>query len=174
MNASLPRAAANNAQSFVPNNQNAHQYRQALGQFGTGVTIVTINAESGPVGMTVNSFASVSLDPPLILWSVSKNSERSELFENADWFSVNVLHQGQADLAHEFGRSDGEFAPNRWTQNEYTVPVLDDALACFECSGSIVYDGGDHTIIVGRVERATLHEGEPLLFFNGQFGSFSS
>jgi len=174
MSSSLPAVAANNVHSFVPDAQNAHQYRHALGQFGTGVTIVTINAESGPVGMTVNSFASVSLDPPLILWSVSKNSERCKLFENADWFSVNVLHEGEADLASEFGGPDGEFDPNRWAQNEYTVPILDDALACFECSGSIVYDGGDHTIIVGRVEKATMNEGEPLLFYNGQFGSFSS
>ena len=173
MSAPLPRAA-NSALSFVPDAQNARQYRRALGQFGTGVTIVTVNTDAGPVGMTVNSFASVSLDPPLILWSVSKDSARCALFENADQFVINVLHRGQADLASEFARPEGDFAHGHWAQNENTVPVLGDALACFECKRSIIYDGGDHSIIVGQVEKATLHEGDPLLFFNGQFGSFDS
>ena len=176
MNASVCVESAPSPHSFVPDAQNAYQYRQALGRFGTGVTIVTVQAEYGPVGLTVNSFASVSLDPPLILWSIANSSGRRPVFEHADRFAVNVLHKDQAELAGQFSRCADDFSPHLWAQDgqSTSAPVLSDALACFECSRRIVYDGDDHTIIVGRVEKATLNEGEPLLFFNGQFGSFGA
>jgi len=161
-----------NPHSFIPDAQNSREYRYALGRFGTGVTIVSIDTPDGPIGMTVNSFASVSLDPPLILWSVSKSSGCCSLFESSQRFAVNVLHAEQTDLAKQFARTANDFSPEQWLLNEASVPVLNEALACFECANSAVHDGGDHTIIIGQVERATINEGEPLLFFKGQFGSF--
>jgi len=180
MNASVSTSTPQNPNCFVPDASNARQYRQALGRFGTGVTIVTADTQTGPIGMTVNSFASVSLDPPLVLWSVAKTSGLRIVFEHADRFTVNVLHKDQADLASQFARCADNFAKELWEAPgdgdvcDASAPSLVEALACFECRRSIVYDGGDHTIIVGQVEKATLHEGEPLLFFNGQFGSFDS
>jgi len=163
-----------NIHGFVPNAQNAREYRHALGRFGTGVTIVSIDTPNGPIGMTVNSFASVSLDPPLILWSVAKRSGCCSLFESSKHFVVNVLHKNQAELALDFSRTVDKFAPRRWSKNEHDDPILNDALARFECSMRAQYDEGDHTIIIGRVERAIQNDGEPLLFFKGQFGSFDS
>ncbi len=157
--------------SFEPALDNKRQLRQALGCFGTGVTVVTIFSPDGPFGMTVNSFSSVSLDPPLILWSVDKGSERCAYFESAERFTVNVLQESQRQLAIDFASDPMAFRDTHWHEGANGSPVLTGSLATFECELETCYAGGDHTIILGRVLRATVNNGAPLLFYGGKFGS---
>lgn len=158
--------------TFVPAADNTRDLRTALGRFATGVTIITVMTDDGPIGMTANSFTSVSLDPPLIAWSLAKRSGRYGPFAHARHFSVNVLGTAHADIALGFARDATGFDEPRWIGGEFDMPVLKDALASFECSREFLCDGGDHTIIIGRVEYATLGNGEPLLFYGGTFGEF--
>ena len=158
--------------TFVPAADNTRDLRTSLGRFATGVTLITAMAEDGPIGMTVNSFSSISLDPPLIAWSLAKLSGRYTPFANARYFSVNVLCNTQANIALEFARDATGFDDTLWDDGELEMPILKDALACFECSREFLYEGGDHTIIIGRVEYATVGKGEPLLFYGGAFGKF--
>ena len=157
--------------SFEPALDNQERLRQALGCFGTGVTVVTIFSPDGPFGMTVNSFSSVSLDPPLILWSVDKGSERCAYFESAQRFTVNVLQESQRQLAIDFASNPIAFRDAQWHEGANGSPVLTSSLATFECELETCYAGGDHTIILGRVLRATVSKGAPLLFYGGKFGS---
>jgi len=156
--------------SFEPGLDNQRELRNALGCFGTGVTVVTVSTPDGPFGMTVNSFSSVSLDPALILWSVDKGSERCAIFESAMHFTVNVLQENQQGLALEFASDPESFRDLNWHGGLNGSPVLKGCLATFECVQETLYAGGDHTIIIGRVLRATVNSGEPLLFFRGKFG----
>ncbi|MFK7902273.1 MAG: flavin reductase family protein [Nitratireductor sp.] len=154
--------------------ENQRQFRNALGQFATGVTIITANTENGPVGMTVNSFASVSLDPALILWSVSKTSGRYEIFKNAKNFATHVLHEDQAELALAFAKNPKVFDDCDWRYGDNNVPIISNTLARFECVQEATHEGGDHTIIIGKVERFSQREGSPLIFSAGKFGSFNT
>ena len=148
-------------------------YRDALGQFGTGVALVTTVTETGPIGMTVNSFASVSLDPALVLWSVANKSERSESFRNAANFAIQVLGEDQFDLAMAFATNADKFEKSKWHMGKGNIPLANNALAHFECTMENVHDGGDHSILVGRVVRFSTSEGRPLIFANGKFGGFT-
>lgn len=152
------------------------ELRRALGQFATGVTVITTReADSpAPVGITVNSFASVSLDPPLILWSAARSSMRHAHFSGAQAFAVHVLARGQGPLAERFARSGDGFAGLAHNLNPEGVPILSDTLARFECRTEATHEGGDHTIIIGRVLRFTSSPGaEPLVFAQGTFGGFT-
>ena len=149
--------------------------RKAFGRFGTGVTIVTVMSPSGPVGMTANSFSSVSLDPPLVLWSIARASRRYPAFEASGRMAIHVLCEEQDLLCKAFAKSHDAFGEARWHVSEHGVPLLEGCLARFECRQYAEYDGGDHAIIVGEVERALIEEnGDPLLFFGGRFGSFTA
>ena len=159
---------------FSPTSDNSREYRDALGQFATGVTIVTTNGGVGPVGITANSFSSVSLDPALVLWSMSKKSERYASFCNALNFAIHVLHQEQHELAMAFAKSAHAFGHCNWATGEADVPLITDALVCFECRKQSVHDAGDHVIIVGAVDKVSLSKGDPLVFAGGSFGSFLS
>lgn len=159
-------------QSFVPDADNSRAYRNALGQFATGVTIVTTAGEIGPVGITANSFSSVSLDPALVLWSMSKKSERYGSFATASDFAIHVLSENQHDLAMAFAKDAQSFSSCSWHAGTTGVPLIMNALACFECNKQSVHDAGDHVIIVGAVKRVTMGDGEPLVFAGGNFGSF--
>ncbi len=147
--------------------------RDALGCFGTGVTIVTtINAEGEPIGLTANSFTSVSLDPPLILFSLARSSANLQTFENAGKFAVNVLHIGQQPAAGRFAtRGVARFEDIDWSErDEGGSPILGGSLASFDCTTHAVHDGGDHVIFVGRVNHATFEpHRDPLLYFRGKF-----
>ncbi|TNF11752.1 MAG: flavin reductase [Rhodobacteraceae bacterium] len=160
----------------VPDPSETRRLRNALGRFATGVTVITAcecDDHLGPVGMTVNSFASVSLDPPLILWSAARSSIRHAHFTKTPAFAVHVLRHDQEYLAHRFTRRGTGFSGLDYTQNEAGVPLLADPLARFECVTEARHDGGDHTIIIGRVTRfESAAEGTPLIFSGGQFGSF--
>lgn len=160
-------------QIFVPDAANARLFRSALGSFTTGVTVVTAMGEAGPAGMTVNSFASVSLDPPLVLWSPAKSSARHRLFTTAEHFVVHVLSVEQAHLSTRFTRGGDGFEGIDYEVNDEGVPVLAGTLARFECLRSALHDAGDHTIVVGRVLRGAHRDGEPLCFSRGNFGLFT-
>ncbi len=158
--------------SFVPGPESQREFRDALGRFATGVTIVTTATKAGPVGITANSFASVSLDPPIVLWSIGRHSKRFDAFSRCEHFAVHVLGAGQMDLGRRFARSGDAFAGLRVGENEAGVPLLTDCLSRFECRRVAAHEGGDHLIVLGQVTTATLGEGEPLLFASGEYGRF--
>ena len=157
---------------LVPSAENAREYRNALGHFGTGVTVITASVDGTPIGMTVNSFASVSLDPALVLWSLSKTSGRFEAFQNAEHYSIHVMHEHQDALALEFAKNANAFETCDWRFQDNGVPVLTSALTRFDCTQQAVHDAGDHIIIVGKVNGVVANEGAPLLFTKGKFGGF--
>lgn len=158
-------------QSFTPSPDNTRAYRDALGSFATGVAIVTVAGADGPLGMTVNSFASVSLTPPLVLWSLERNSVRYPGFAAISHYAVHVLRADQKALALGFARRGDGFDDLAWSANAAGVPVLHDCLSSFECRLHQRLDGGDHDILLGQVERATTHTGSPLIFAQGKFAA---
>ncbi|MFG3497069.1 flavin reductase family protein [Streptomyces sp. NPDC047928] len=146
--------------------------RGVLGRFTTGVTVVTAMTPHGPVGMTANSFSSVSLDPPLVLFSVARRSQLSDHLTRADAFAVNILNAGQRELSARFARPGlNRFGDTDWRLGTTGSPVLPGALGVVECRPSEVHAGGDHLITVGRVVEAYANEpaDEPLLFFRGAY-----
>jgi flavin reductase (DIM6/NTAB) family NADH-FMN oxidoreductase RutF len=160
------------AAEIVPVAGNARIFRDALGHFATGVTVVTIQGPNGPMGFTANSFASLSLDPPLVLWSPAKASQRFPFFATARHFAIHVLGQDHADLPSRFSKPGLGFAGLDWHRNAEGVPVLPGAITRFDCAQHATHDGGDHLIIVGQVLRLALEEGEPLVFAKGRYGRF--
>ena len=144
--------------------------RQALGRFATGVTVVTCLGDKGPCGITANSFSSVSLDPPLILWNIAKVSNSLRAYLAAEHFAINVLGADQRDLSHHFAQSDHTvFKGIEYSVSEHGVPMLPDTIASFECRTHEIHDCGDHFIIIGEVERFDSSDGDPLLFFGGDY-----
>lgn len=147
--------------------------RDALGCFGTGVTVVTtVDGEGQPVGLTANSFTSVSLDPPLILFSLAKKSANLQTFVDAERFAVNVLHIGQQPVAGRFIQRDGDrFAGVDWClRDDAGSPILNNSLASFDCRTHAVHDGGDHLIFIGEVRHAWYEpHRDPLLYFRGRY-----
>jgi flavin reductase (DIM6/NTAB) family NADH-FMN oxidoreductase RutF len=141
--------------------------RSSLGRFVTGVAVVTFAAEEGPRGMTVNSFTSVSLDPPLILVSVAKTSRSHDLLAGGIPFTVNILGAEQEVIARHFTRR-GVDAPVRWGL-EASSPRLVGTLAHFECAPWRSYDAGDHTLVLGEVVDFSAREGDALGFFTSRF-----
>lgn len=159
-------------QGFIPDATNLRAFRDALGQFATGVTLVTITSEDGPMGFVANSFSGLSLDPPLILWSPARSSGRFAHFVRAAHFSVHILRDDAKDLIARFGRHGTGFDGVQHTLTPEGNPVLDGALARFDCALHDTHDGGDHLIIVGRVLRCHSTNGAPLVFSQGMYGSF--
>lgn len=147
------------------------ELRDALGCFATGITIVTARAADGQAaGVTANSFCSVSLDPPLVLWCLAKSAPSKPVFANATHFAIHVLAEHQADISARFSRpSKDKFAGLQVTDGLAGTPLLEDAVAVFECRCEQRYDGGDHLIIVGRVERYRHTDRPPLLFHFGRY-----
>ena len=151
------------------------EFRNALGCFPTGVVVVSACAGSALMGITVNSFASVSLDPPLVLWCVDRKSRRYETFTTVPNFTISVLssdHQTVSARLSTPGEHTLDGLPLVTTEGG--APGLADALAILECAREAVHDGGDHAIIVGRVLRFTWHKkGRPLVFFHGRYGALA-
>ena len=148
------------------------ELRDAMGSFATGVTIVTTMTDRGPLGMTVSSFASVSLDPPLVLWSPARKSARFPAFEAASHFAVHILSEDQKNLAELFAKTGIEaFDDLDYTLGMGDVPLLEGCAARFECSHSAGHDGGDHLIMVGEVLRIQACDNPSLVFYRGQFGA---
>jgi flavin reductase (DIM6/NTAB) family NADH-FMN oxidoreductase RutF len=146
--------------------------RDALGCFATGITIVTAtDADGAPVGLTANSFTSVSLDPPLLLVCIANNASSAEALRVCDNFAINVLQVGQQPTSNRFAsKAEDRFANTLWTVGEYGSPTLDGSLSIFECSKHALYDGGDHFILVGNVLKASFEpHRDPLLYFRGRY-----
>ena len=146
--------------------------RDALACFATGVTVVTcLNAKGDPAGLTVNSFTSVSLDPPLLLVCLSKAAASSGALIEAANFAVNVLQTGQQPASIRFStRAEDRFGATPWACGEAGAPILKDSLGVFECEHFAVYDGGDHHILVGEVIKASFDASvDPLLYFRGRY-----
>jgi flavin reductase (DIM6/NTAB) family NADH-FMN oxidoreductase RutF len=159
---------------FVPSPDTARAFRNALGQFATGVTLVTIDGPEGPMGFVANSFSSLSMDPPLVLWSPAKSSRRYPFFATAPQFAIHVLAAGQAPLIERFGRDGAGFDGLDHVLNPQRVPLIEGALARFECELHATHEGGDHLIVVGRVLHAVCQDGVPLVFAKGQMGRFAT
>ena len=150
--------------------QDSREFRRCLGQFSTGVTVITGRAGQTLVGMTVNSFSSVSLDPPLILWSADKKSSRFPFFQVAPHFAINVLAENQVALSRHFRQAMPEqFAGIEWERGRNGAPLLSGVAAVFECTREALHEAGDHVIIVGRVTRAMSFERRLLLFSQGRY-----
>lgn len=150
----------------------ARALRHALGHYPTGVTIITTRSADGrPVGLTCNSFASLSLEPPLLLWSLARRSPNLGVFRTAPVFAINVLAADQADLARRFANSalPDKFDGVRLREPWQGVPLIDGALAWFGCSTRDAIDAGDHTLFIGHVETHAVHEAEALVFHRGAF-----
>ena len=146
--------------------------RDALGCFATGVTVVTcLDLNEKPAGLTVNSFTSVSLDPPLLLVCIAKAAASAGALAGAPNFAVNVLQTGQQPASIRFSTRDQDrFGATPWSCGEAGAPILRDSLGVFECERFAVYDGGDHHILVGRVVKASFDAGlDPLLYFRGSY-----
>ncbi len=164
---------ASSFREFEPTTQNQRNLRDAFGRFATGVTIVTVATPDGPVAITANSFSSVSLDPPLVLWSPDKSSRRFPFFAEAEHFAIHVLASDQDDLCWRVARDMWGIGAKDVAWNNEGVPVLTHYLARFDCHRHATYDGGDHDIVVGRVLRAGLREeGDALGFFKGKMNRF--
>ena len=148
-------------------------FRQALGHFPTGVAIVTTRTPEGrPVGLTINSFSSLSLEPPLIMWSLVNHSPNLSVFENCNYFAINVISQSQTEAALGFANSkvEDKFALVSHVDGEEGVPLIDDCVATFVCENYRQHEGGDHTLFIGRVVRhSTITEHEPAVFHRGKF-----
>ncbi|MBX3530160.1 MAG: flavin reductase family protein [Rhizobiaceae bacterium] len=164
---------SNRAMHFVPGPYRKREFRDALGRFATGVTVVTTATADGPVGITANSFASVSLDPPVVLWSIGRHSSRFAAFADCERFAVHVLAADQVDLSRRFARSTVDaFAGLDIEESAEGVPLLSGCLSRFECTRLAAHEGGDHLIVVAGVTGACLRDGDPLVFSRGGYGRF--
>lgn len=146
-------------------------FRDVLGRFATGVTVVTAMEEGQPVGFTCQAFASLSLDPPMVALAPAKASTSWPRIARAGTFCVNVLAEHQEKVAREFAASGTDkFAEVDWRPGPLGVPVLEGCLAWVACELGIVHDAGDHELVTGRVRRLGIGEGGPLLFYRGGYG----
>ncbi|HVN46094.1 MAG TPA: flavin reductase family protein [Steroidobacteraceae bacterium] len=152
------------------------ELRDAFGLFATGVTVVTaVRPDGSPVGVTANSFTSVSLEPPLLLWCLASGSSAAAAFTHGASFAVHILAHHQLDLALNFARRTQEkFDIERHWRNKPHPPHLPDALCRFDSRVHAVHGGGDHLIIVGMVLGIAAAHGTPLAFHGGRFGNFSA
>ncbi len=146
-------------------------FRQALGMFATGVTIVTARADNGePVGITANSFNSVSLQPPMVLWSLARNARSLPVFEAADGWNVHILANDQEALSNRFARAgEDKFGGLALETSATGAPLLPGCSARFQCRTAFRYDGGDHIIFVGEVTAYDRSERPPLLYVTGGY-----
>ncbi|MFT5133879.1 MAG: flavin reductase (DIM6/NTAB) family NADH-FMN oxidoreductase RutF [Gammaproteobacteria bacterium] len=153
------------------------EFRNALGTFATGITVVTTtNDKLEPVGITVNSFTSVSLEPPLILWCLDNEADSHGAFSACDNFTVHVLHEGQEVISQIFSSENNDrFAGLEWEQGEFGSPVLKDFATCLNCRTEKKYDAGDHIILLGRVISFESHQHKkPLIYHGGAYQHLKS
>ncbi len=162
-------------QSFVPDTGRVGELRRALGQFGTGVALMTTQTDMGPLGITANSFSSVSLDPPLVLWSAARTSKRHDAFAGTAAFCIHVLSADQVDVARHFSGQGHDFERYVWDVGPNGAPTLRGCLATFHCDTYAVHPAGDHSIILGQITSVAMHpdERDGLLFKRGRFGRFA-
>ncbi|MBT5050350.1 MAG: flavin reductase family protein [Rhodospirillaceae bacterium] len=153
------------------------EFRDTVGCFATGITIITtIDGDGGPVGLTANSFTSLSLDPPMVLFCLDRKVASFDAFQTGAHFAVNILADGQTDTSNRFAKS----GPEKWTGFEFDCwdtdcPILRGCLANMECSVASIHEGGDHVIVIGEVTRMTHADGEtnPLLYYRGRYANLA-
>lgn len=162
--------------SAIPPEFDARHFRTALSQFATGVTVITTRLEDGSfLGLTASSFNSVSLDPPLVLWSLAQGASSMPVFTSNSHYVINVLAADQAELAERFSkRIKNRFEGVAFDLSRTGLPILHGAAAWFECHNRSRYPEGDHVIFVGEVERCDVLAKPALVFHGGRFGSSSS
>jgi flavin reductase (DIM6/NTAB) family NADH-FMN oxidoreductase RutF/DNA-binding MarR family transcriptional regulator len=146
-------------------------FRRTLGQFATGISVIATEQAGCPIGVTANSFNSLSLDPPLILWSIARTSRSFAAFNDASYFCVSILGEDQIDVSQKLSSSkEDKFSDVDWSAGIGGAPIITGAIATLECSTHAIHDGGDHIIVVGRVHRHTRYDGKVLLYAQGQYG----
>lgn len=152
------------------------EFRHALSCFASGVTVVTtIDAAGDLHGLTVSAFCSVSLSPPMVLICIEKSTASHFAFHESGAFVVNILSDSQADLSEHFATPlVDKFAGRSYTRGIAGIPILENALANLECSLQEYFDGGDHSILVGEVERASVQDGMPLIYFQSGYGKIEA
>ena len=148
---------------------NSDNLRFALGKYITGVTIVTCNSDSGPIGITANSFSSLSLSPPLVLWAPAKASKRHDTFLEAGKFIVHIASENQIELCKGFSKSAYGESELIWTYNDEGDAFIKNCSARFECIKYNHFDGGDHSIIVGEVKKFESTDQKPLVYLEGDY-----
>ena len=153
------------------NKLDSKEFKRALSSFATGVAVATaLDADGNKVGMTISSFNSVSLDPPLVLWSIGNDSKSYSVFIDAEYFAVNVLAMHQEHLSSRFAqKGEDKFEDLECRAGINGIPLLPEYAACFECRTENIFDGGDHKIIVGRVLKLEDRESDPLIYYRGHF-----
>ena len=151
-------------------NKEIDDFKKTLSMFSTGITIVTsVDNLGNPIGMTVNSFSSVSLDPPLVLWSIDKKQASYNSFKNSDGYVVNILSKNQLNLCNIFSaQSKSKFKNINWQRSKNGFPLIDNCLAWFDCVKWNDYPGGDHQILVGEVTDFNFCNLEPLTYWNSK------
>ena len=159
-------------QQFDPAVIDTRVLRNAFSRYATGVTVVTAMTADGPIGMTVNSFTSVSLEPPLTLWSIDRKSSRYDAFASAWDTAIHVLSREQEALCLGFAKHANAFDLCNWVPGANGAPLIDGSLARFTCRRHGTHEAGDHTILVDQVLSAEVNEGTPLIFNQGTFGGF--
>ena len=147
------------------------EFRRVLGHFATGVTVVTMRKRSGKYwGFTVNSFTSVSLDPPLVLVCVDQASESSQAMSEAEYFAVNFLSEDQQEISRRFAlKSADRFADLSFREGKHGSPLLEGCLGFAECRKVATHAHGDHRVVIGEVREAHAGGGHPLLFYGGSY-----
>lgn len=163
-----------NTDTHIDNPQkiDPRELRNCFGKFATGITVITSLANNGAkIGITVNSFSSLSIDPPMILWSLDNRSHNLEELKAASHFAVNVLASDQVDLSNNFAsKEEDKFIDIETDDGKCGMPLLKNTVAYLECNNVHQYPGGDHTIFVGEVEHFEISDKKPLLYANGQYG----
>jgi 3-hydroxy-9,10-secoandrosta-1,3,5(10)-triene-9,17-dione monooxygenase reductase component len=156
---------------MTSNTIKAQELRGALGQFATGVTVITtVDADNSPVGVTASSFNSVSLDPPLVLWSLAKGARSMQAFQKSGYFCVHVLGASQEELSTRFATPGADkFAGQDWSAGHGDIPLLPQYAARFQCRTTHMYEGGDHLIFVGEVLDFAKTDEPPLVFHGGRY-----
>ena len=148
---------------------NHDEFRFALGKYVTGITIVTCNGKNGPIGITANSFASLSLSPPLVLWSPAKASKRHNTFLEAEKFTIHIASEHQIELCKRFSKSADGGNEMNWNFNDQGEVFIKNCSARFECVKYSHFDGGDHSVIVGEVKRFETTDQKPLVYLGGDY-----
>ena len=152
------------------------EFKAALGRFASGVTVVTTKDADGNLhGLTVSAFSSVSMNPPLILVCILKRTGSYSSFQESKVFVVNILDESQQQISNHFASHlDDKFSGQNYELNKNGLPILADCLVNLECSLKHSYDGGDHTIFVGEIEKTTVRDGKPLVYSQGKYRELSN
>ncbi|WP_251551668.1 flavin reductase family protein [Neobacillus muris] len=156
----------------MSNQETVEVFKQIMGSYPTGVTIITtVNEEGSPVGLTVNSFASVSLDPLMVLWCLDRKSSHISAFKNSIGFAVHILAADQSELCWTFaGKSLDRFSKADWSYSDNNLPVISGALGIMECKTVQTIDAGDHIIFIGQILDINKQDKEPMLYFRRNVG----